>query len=201
MWGTRSVWTLGSEFWGSFFHSVNTGRLPHTDLLLEMLGDDRQNPSLLKLEKERLSMAVLAEPEEEVLTLGWRWTGWRCGRDVGGQANLIQSQGGAGQEPGAPIPRGGGGPGQGSARQTQRLLGSGRRLLLSISGKGAMSWAACTAALSRDGREAGPGRRRGAETVRTHLGVRVPAGRASHIWPQVVCGSCVREELAVAGVH
>lgn len=63
--------------------------------------------------------------------------------------------------------------------------------LLSVSRKGAMSWATCTAALSRGG----------AETVRTHLGMWVPAGRASHIWRRVVCGSCVQEELAVAGVH
>ena len=55
-------------------------------------------------------------------------------------------------------------------------------LLLSVSRKGAMSWATCTAALSRDGRGAGPGRRRGTEMARTHLGMRVPAGRASHIW-------------------
>lgn len=54
-------------------------------------------------------------------------------------------------------------------------------LLLSVSRKGAMSWATCAAALSRDGREAGPRRCRGAETVRTHLGMRVPAGRASHV--------------------
>ena len=62
-----------------------------------------------------------------------------------------------------------------------------------------MSWVACTAALSRDGRAAGCKRgggtcrarevlvgKQGAEMVRTDLGMRVTAGRASHVWQRVV---------------
>lgn len=103
MWGTRSVWTLGSEFWGGFFHSIDTERLPHPELLLGMLGDDRQNPMLLKLEKERFSVAEVLRRKSLPRGGGVdRLEVWlRCWRPSGPHPEL-------GQEPGAPIPRGGG---------------------------------------------------------------------------------------------
>lgn len=97
MLGTRSVWTLESEFWDGFFHSINKECLPYTEPSLGTLRESYAIETGVKFLP--YIRGGCGQDGSVVEMLVAKWTSSRTGA-------------GAGQEPAAAIPGGGSGQGR-----------------------------------------------------------------------------------------